>query len=91
MSWLQNALAFVGKIDNKLDNQFLHSLYVKDKFGMKNTQVWNEKHRRTHTNAVNSILPKIQLYTFPGKIGGVIPVSLKTQSFLDKTYTYTFN
>jgi hypothetical protein len=28
---------------------------------------------------------------FPGKIGGVTPVSLKTQSFLDRTYTCTFS
>jgi hypothetical protein len=28
---------------------------------------------------------------FPGKIRGVTPVSLKTQSFLDKTYTCTFS
>jgi hypothetical protein len=27
----------------------------------------------------------------PGKIGGVTPVSLKTQSFLDRTYTCTFS
>jgi hypothetical protein len=36
---------------------------------------------------VNSILPKIQLGTFPGKIGGVTLISLKIQSFLDRTYT----
>jgi hypothetical protein len=39
-----------------------------------------------NTSLINSILPKIQLDTFPGKIGGVTLVSLKTQSFLDRTY-----
>jgi hypothetical protein len=63
---------------------FPTALYAKTKFGIKN-------HRRIHTCAVNSILPKIQLGMFPGKIGGVTPVSLKTQSFLDRTYTCTFS
>jgi hypothetical protein len=45
----------------------------------------------THISAVHSILPKIQLGMFPSKIGGVTPVSLKTQSFLDRTYMCTFS
>jgi hypothetical protein len=57
---------------------------------MRNTSL-KIKHTRTHTSAVHSILPKIQLGMFPGKIGGVTPVSLKTQYFLDRTYTCTFS
>ena len=52
---------------------------------------WNKNHWRIHTNAVNSILPKIQFGMFSGKIGGVTLVSLKSQSFLDRTYTCTFS
>jgi hypothetical protein len=47
-----------------------------------------EKHMRTHTREINSILSNIQLNTFPDKTGGITTVSLKTQSFIDKTYTY---
>jgi hypothetical protein len=72
------------EIVNKLTTNFPTALYAKYKFGIKN-------HTRTHTSAVHSILPKIQLGMFSGKIGGVTPVSLKTQSFLDRTYTCTLS